>query len=248
MSMQLRPRSARRGGRAPAERIRRDSGLMIVARSTFERWLEPEFLPDSLVRLIRIGVNIVGATGAAYFAMANLHAYLQTHRLIGIGFFAVQMWVVAAYLVRRRARVVTRRPGDWLLAFGGTFGGVLMRPIGAHPHWGVDAGLGLQLLGLAFCASSFLALGRSFGFAAADRGLVHRGPYAVVRHPIYASYLFVQVGYLVQSISVRNVLVVLMVSGCNVGRVLAEERILATSGHYGGYVSRVRWRLIPGVW
>lgn len=199
-------------------------------------------------RLIRISLNIVGAIGAAYFAQITLRGYLQTHRLLGVAFFAEQTWVVAAYLIRRPARTVSRRWGDWLLAFGGTFGGVLLRPTGAHPQWGVNAGLVLQLVGLGICVASFLSLGRSFGFVAADRGLVQRGPYAIVRHPIYASYVLLQVGYVLQSISVRNVLVIAFASGCNIGRIVAEDRVLATNEASGCYRSRVRWRLLPGVW
>ena len=193
-------------------------------------------------------MNLIGAAGAAYFAQATLRFYLQTHQLIGGAFFAEQMWVVAAYLIRRPARIVSRRRGDWLLAFGGTFGGVLFRPDGAHPQWGLTAGLVVQLVGLGICVASFLALGRSFGFVAADRGLVRRGPYAVVRHPIYASYLLLQLGYLLQSISVRNALVMVLASGCNVGRALVEERVLATNEQSDPYRRQVRWRLLPGIW
>ncbi len=199
-------------------------------------------------RLIRIAATLVGATGAAFFAYATLQSYLQTHRFIGAVFFFEQMWVVIAYLIRRPARATSRRMRDWLLAFGGTFGGVLFRPDGAHPQWGLTAGLVVQLCGLAICIASFLALGRSFGFVAADRGLVKRGPYAIVRHPIYASYLMLQAGYLLQSISIRNALVMVLASGCNVGRAMAEDRMLATNDQYDAYRSRVRWRLIPGVW
>jgi protein-S-isoprenylcysteine O-methyltransferase Ste14 len=209
---------------------------------------EPGLLSTRAERVIRISANVIGAVGAAFFAQATLRVYLQTHRLIGGAFFAEQMWVVVAYLIRRPARIVSRRWGDWLLAFGGTFGGVLFRPVGAHPQWGVTAGLAVQLFGLALCVASFLALGRSFGFVAADRGLVRRGPYAVVRHPIYASYVFLQFGYLLQSISVRNALVMVFASGCNVGRALVEDRVLATNEQYDSYRRQVRWRLIPGVW
>ncbi len=212
------------------------------------RWFDPERLSARGARLIRGSANLVGAVGAAYFARASWQFYLQTHRLIGAAFLGEQMWIVVAYLIRRPARAVSRRPGDWLLAFGGTFGGVLFRPVGAHPHWGVTAGLAVQILGLTICVASFLTLGRSFGFAAADRGLVRRGPYAVVRHPIYASYLLLQAGYLLQSISVWNALVMLFVTSCNVGRALVEERLLVTSEHYETYSSAVRWRLIPAVW
>jgi len=215
---------------------------------TLRRWLDFEFRSVRAERLVRIATNLIGAIGAAFFAQATLRVYLQSHRLIGVAFFVEQMWVVVAYLIRRPARTASRRAGDWLLAFGGTFAGVLFRPDGAHPQWGLTVGLTLQLVGLAICVTSFLALGRSFGFVAADRGLVRRGPYAIVRHPIYASYVLLQFGYLLQSISLRNALVMLVASGCNVGRAIAEDRVLATNKDYDTYRRRVRWRLFPGVW
>ncbi len=202
----------------------------------------------SWIRFVRISANLAGATGAAFFAAAGLRHYLDTHSLIGAAFLAEQSWIVIAYFVRRPAVVVTQRAGDWLLAFGGTFGGVMLRPTGVHPHWGIIAGLATQIIGLAIGMASFAALGRSFGFAAADRGLVRRGPYAVVRHPIYASYFLLLFGYVLQSVSVPNAFVVAFVLGCDVGRALVEERFLVTSNAYDDYRSRVRWRLLPGVW
>lgn len=212
------------------------------------RWLEPDFPSARAKRRLRIAANLIGAGGAALFAESTLQYYLRTHRLIGGAFLVEQTWVVVAYLIRRPARVVSGRRGDWLLAFCGTFGGVLFRPVGIHPQWGLDGGLVVQVIGLAICVVSFLTLGRSFGFAAADRGLVRRGPYAVVRHPIYASYLLLQAGYLLQSPSVWNGLVMVFVTSCNVGRALAEDRLLATNSRYAAYRSQVRWRLLPGVW
>jgi protein-S-isoprenylcysteine O-methyltransferase Ste14 len=217
-------------------------------RSTPRSGLKPDHVSAHSARLARVSANLVGAVGAAFFARASLQFYLRTHRLIGVAFLGEQMWVVAAYLIRRPARAVTRRLGDWLLAFGGTFGGVLFRPVGSHPHWGVSIGLGVQLIGLLLCVVSFLSLGRSFGFAAADRGLVTRFPYSIVRHPIYGSYLLLQIGYVLQSISVWNVLIFLFVTSCNVGRTLVEDRMLATGEQYEAYRSQVRWRLVPGVW
>jgi protein-S-isoprenylcysteine O-methyltransferase Ste14 len=200
------------------------------------------------VPIVRIAANIIAAFGAALFAKAGLDYYLRTHSLIGGAFFAEEMWIVVAYLVRRPARVTSQRPVDWLLAFGGTFGGVLLRPDGAHPHWGVVAGFDVQMIGLVICVASFMALGRSFGFAAADRGLVQRGPYSLVRHPIYASYFFLQIGYLLQSLSLRNTLVVFFICSCNIGRAVVEERLLVSSGPYNDYRLRVPWRLMPGLW
>ncbi len=204
--------------------------------------------PSRRTLLLRTGANLVGAAGAAWFAVAGYRHFQQSHSLIGAVFFAVQLWIVIAYLVRRPARRVSLRTSDWLLAFGGTFGGVLFRPDGLHTHVGVVAGLVLQVAGLALCAAAFIALGRSFGFAPADRGVRRRGPYAIVRHPIYASYVLLMLGYLSQSLSTRNALVMIFVCGCNVGRIRAEERFLAAGTEYASYQAAVRWRLVPGLW
>jgi protein-S-isoprenylcysteine O-methyltransferase Ste14 len=238
---------ARRPGsrRDPAAPPRADCPAPVTDHHGLVIWAWPGTVsvPGFLGRPARIVVNLAGAAGAALFARASLQFYLSTHSLIGGAFLIEQTWFVIAFLVRRPPSAISRDPGSWLLASGGTFAGVLFRPVGAHPPWGVAAGLGLQLTGLAVCVISLLALGRSFGFVAADRGLVTRGPYAVVRHPVYASYLLIQSGYLLQ-----NVLVMVLASGCNVGRVLMEERLLARTPAYRAYRHRVRWRLVPGLW
>ncbi len=199
-------------------------------------------------RLTRGAANVVGAVGAGWFARSGYHYYESTHSLIGAAFLGEQLWVVAAYLLRRRAGRLSTRADDWALAFAGTFGGVLFRPTGWHPHWGVFAGAWLQALGLAICVASFAALGRSFGFAAADRGLKRAGPYAVVRHPLYCAYVLLQLGYVLQSVSWRNVAVMVIVSGCNVGRARAEERLLTEGDDYRVYRDQVRRKFVPGVW
>ncbi len=211
--------------------------------TTRDRWL---------ARMTRALVNLAGAGSAAYFARASLAFYLDTHRLIGGLFLAEQAWFIVAFLTRRPARrrsanVVGTSAGlgsgtgvaglvPWLLAAGGTFGGVLFRPSGAHPKWGVDAGLALQFVGVVAAIAALVALGRSFGCVAADRG------------PVYAAYVVIQFGYLLQSISVRNAVVLVFVTACNAGRACAEERVLAASPGYEPYRRRVPWRLIPGLW
>jgi protein-S-isoprenylcysteine O-methyltransferase Ste14 len=199
-------------------------------------------------RAPEILASLAGAASAAWFARNSIEYYRETGRLIGAAFFVQQMWVAAAFLLRRRARIVSGRRWDWAVAFGGTFGGVLLRPNGLHPAWGVSLGLAVQFVGLAIWAASFLVLGRSFGFVAADRGVVSRGPYAVVRHPLYAAYFVTQLGYLLQSASVWNGAVFAFAMACNIARTTAEERLLGSDPGYRRYRSRVRWRLLPGVW
>jgi protein-S-isoprenylcysteine O-methyltransferase Ste14 len=221
-------------GRAEVARSRRRESADQAAASR-PRWL------------LRVAVNLAGAVIAGTFARASLQFFLHTHRLIGGLFLIEQTWFALAFLVRRPPRAVSHQARSWLVAFAGTFGGLLLRPGGAHPYWGVQAGFGLQLAGLVLAITSLAALGRSFGFVPADRGLRASGPYAVVRHPVYASYLLIQSGYVLQSQSLRNIAVVAFVTACNVGRALAEEKLLGTSPAYRAYRERVRWRLIPYV-
>jgi protein-S-isoprenylcysteine O-methyltransferase Ste14 len=199
-------------------------------------------------RGIQVTVNLTGAASAAWFARASLVYFAETHRLIGALFCVEQTWFVVAFLLRRPAQSVDRSLPSWLLAAGGTFGGLVLRPTGSHPLWGVRAGFILQVTGLVVVIVSLFALGRSFGFVAADRGLITRGPYRIARHPMYTGYLMIQVGYVLQAISWRNIIVVLAVTGCNAGRALAEERVLGASASYQSYRERVRWRLLPGIW
>ena len=205
-------------------------------------------LPPGAEALVRIVVNVTGAACAVWFARASLTFYLSTHSLVGGLFVVEQTWFAVAFLIRRPPRAVSHRIDNWLLAAGGTFGGLLLRPNAPHPAWGVQAGFGLQVAGLVIAIVSLLVLGRSFGFLAADRGMKTSGPYAVLRHPVYASYLLIQSGYVLQSLSARNIVIFALVSACNVGRVLAEERLLAGSAAYRAYQQRVRWRLIPFLW
>ncbi len=242
---------------------------MVAYRRTLARFRQPAQRPDVVSpaapgpatssRLTRIAVNVAGAVFAAFFAYASLDFYLRTHELLGAGFLVEQTWFVLAFLVRRPAQAVTRRTSDWLLALGGSFGGTLFRPQGWHPVWGTWSGLVCQVTGLLIGLAALVALGRSFGVAPADRGLVTRGPYAIVRHPIYASYLLVECGYLLQALSWANAAVAVFTAGCNIGRALAEERLLLASANdpatqdpgrapdYPAYRSRVRWRIIPGL-
>jgi protein-S-isoprenylcysteine O-methyltransferase Ste14 len=65
---------------------------------------------------------------------------------------------------------------------------------------------------------------------------------------VYAGYLLIQLGYVLQAISWRNALVLLLVTACNTGRTVAEERVLSASPQYRRYREQVRWRLVPGAW
>ncbi len=198
-------------------------------------------------RTVTIAFNVAGAAGAAFFLRASVRYFVATHQFVGGLFVAEQLWLVGAFLLRRPAIAVDRRPGTWLVAFAALVG-LLYRPQGVHPSWGLVTGDILQLAGAVLCLAALSALGRSFGYVAADRGLRTGGPYAVVRHPVYASYLVMQVGYVLQAVSVRNLVIFVLATGVNAARALAEERLMLRTAPYAVYAGRVRWRFVPGVW
>ena len=85
-------------------------------------------------------------------------------------------------------------------------------------------------------------------FARPCAGLVTTGPYALVRHPIYLSYLVSDIGYNLQEWNSGTALLVLLGWVSLIYRILAEERVLSQDPGWPEYAALVRYRLIPGIW
>jgi protein-S-isoprenylcysteine O-methyltransferase Ste14 len=149
-------------------------------------------------------------------------------------------------LIRRPAVNITTRPLDWLIAMGGTCLPLFVLP-GAQPLLPTFFGTALMFAGLLLSIWAKLSLRRSFGLAAANRGAVICGPYRFVRHPMYAGYIIIYVGFLLNNPLMRNLYIYTAALALQVLRVLAEESILKTDPIYDAYVRRVRFRLIPAV-
>jgi protein-S-isoprenylcysteine O-methyltransferase Ste14 len=111
----------------------------------------------------------------------------------------------------------------------------------ATPSTGTAIGIAGSLLSL----WALFSLGKSFGIAPADRGLVMRGPYRLIRHPMYFGYLLIDLPVLIWNASIWNwgILILKVVSFAI--RIVLEERVV--SG-YEEYSRNVRWRLIPFIW
>lgn len=116
-----------------------------------------------------------------------------------------------------------------------------------EPVW-VTGGLVLVTLAACLSCASLITLGRRFGIRPALRNLVTRGPYRIVRHPIYLSYVLADLGYNLQGWNSGTVLMVLAGWASLIYRIRAEERVLAQDAGWSSYAGRVRSRLLPGLW
>jgi len=110
------------------------------------------------------------------------------------------------------------------------------------------AGLALVMLAAVLSLASLLTMRRLFGVRPALRGLVTRGPYRFVRHPMYLSYVIGDIGYNLQEWNLVTLLLVLVGWASLVYRIHAEERILSQHAEWKTYVASVRYRVVPGIW
>jgi protein-S-isoprenylcysteine O-methyltransferase Ste14 len=150
-------------------------------------------------------------------------------------------------LIRRPTSAISLRLGDWLLATTATIAPLLIIP--AENSFPALAGIGLFLLLFGNCWQAWakLILRRSFGITPANRGVKITGAYRFMRHPMYAGYLLVHIGVLMVMFSPYNLAIYAIGWTAQIMRLLAEERLLGRDPAYREYMSKVRWRLIPGV-
>jgi protein-S-isoprenylcysteine O-methyltransferase Ste14 len=148
-------------------------------------------------------------------------------------------------LTRRPASALSDKTVDWLLALLGTILPLLATPVASGALVPPALSGGIMLIGLYVQISAKLILGRSFGLIAANRGIKVAGPYRIVRHPIYAGYTLIHVGFLLGFPSLWNLVLYSTELTVQMARVLREELLLSQDQDYRNYAARVRYRLIP---
>ena len=99
---------------------------------------------------------------------------------------------------------------------------------------------------LVFRANSYAA---STIQVATDQKVISTGPYAVIRHPMYATALLMLLGIPIALGSWWGILVLVGILPALAWRLLDEERVLVRDLEgYADYKSKVRFRMISGIW
>ena len=191
------------------------------------------------------------ATVAALFTLlsVNLFAdYARTGHVTGLLLLVGESLVVVLTIARRRAIAVDRSAAAAIMTTISLAGPAMLRATDAQLPLAPDAVTALlSAVGLMLVVAGKITLGRSFGVVPANRGVVVRGPYSLVRHPIYTGYLITHMAFLMAHPMPWNVSVILLADIALILRALMEERVLSADASYQQYCRRVGWHLVPGV-
>ena len=210
--------------------------------------------PTDRARLTRtqlateIVLRTLTAVVLSIFVVSTAHQYLKDPSRITLIFFALSgVLTVGLAIVSRVPRERDWNPLSLAITLCGTFYYLAIR---TEPGLRLVPELyaaGVQVLGVVIQVYAKCSLRRSFGLLPANRGVIDFGPYRVIRHPMYLGYIVTDIGFLLANFGRWNVLVTFILWTMQVGRIVQEERLLAKDDTYRRYMSRVRYRLISGL-
>jgi protein-S-isoprenylcysteine O-methyltransferase Ste14 len=214
-----------------------------------DTWAGP--VPDAAAqaRRERLGDLFARAGISALFVLLAIsigREFAETGHLTGLLLLVSEALVVLLTVVRRRATVVDRTWAARMIATISIVGVPFIRPTGGG--LAPDAATAvLSAVGLLIVIAGKVTLGRSFGLMPANRGIVCRGIYRWLRHPIYAGYMITHAAFLVAHPSGWNLAVLAVSDAALLVRSIYEEKTLSMDPEYAEYMTRVRWRVAPGV-
>lgn len=204
-------------------------------------------------RLLITGLFVFAALVAGLQALGSFEALLAEPTLRSwavVGYSVLKVGVVAAFSVFVLVREPSRRPSRDPVAFAAC--ATAIGAVGALQSPSASAATSLVLVGelvtLGSCAwllVSVLALGRCFGILPEVRGLVTRGPYRLVRHPVYLGEFGACAGLVLASPSRWNLGAAAAFAAAQATRIRLEERaLLAEIPEYADYAAQTP-RLLP---
>jgi protein-S-isoprenylcysteine O-methyltransferase Ste14 len=174
--------------------------------------------------------------------------FLQTGRVTDLLLLVGEGLVVVLICFRRDALVVDRRLVTRFVTVMSMMSPMLVRPATVPGLLPEAVTVPLAAFGLSIALAGKMSLGCSFGLLPANRGIVEKGLYRVMRHPIYLGYLMTHGPFLLSHPTLWNVVVLVVGDMALIGRASLEEQTLRRDPAYASYCQKVRWRLVPGLY
>ena len=211
---------------------------------------------------------LAGVMALLLFGPAGTVRYWQAWVYLSI--FTSASVLTTLYLMRRDPALLERRmrggptaekrPAQKLIMLCTSIGFIALLVVPAFDHrfgWcavplaGVVAGdvlvaIGFYLIGLVYRENTFTSATIE---VVENQKVISTGPYAIVRHPMYASGSFYLLGTPLALGSYWGVVPIAVMMPFLIWRLLEEERFLSRNlPGYSEYQKRVRYRLVPFVW
>lgn len=208
-------------------------------------------LPRPILNRERAADLAARAVVGTLFALltANLYQdFTRTGHFTGLLLLASESLIVVLTVFRRHASVVDRTAVTRAVTAISVVGPPLLRAGGAAPLLSDAVTSAASAAGLILVVLSKVTLGRSFGIVPANRGVVIRGPYRFVRHPIYVGYVVTHLAFVVAHPTAWNLAFAMVADTALIWRALLEERVLVGDGRYREYCRSVSWHFVPGLY
>jgi protein-S-isoprenylcysteine O-methyltransferase Ste14 len=186
----------------------------------------------------------LGADGVRFLLFArDLKADLAD------GISGVLFLIAAAFVLRRaRPRAQDTRLGAVIVALAATVLPVLLAWLAPAQAKTGGIALVVQVAAVLMMGAGLLYLRSNFSVLPQYRTVVTGGPYALVRHPIYGSYLIFDGALTLEAGSWLAGILWLAEGLLLLARARLEERLLMEGDEaYARYLLRVSWRFVPGV-
>jgi protein-S-isoprenylcysteine O-methyltransferase Ste14 len=158
--------------------------------------------------------------------------------------------IIGLLFARRPPNGTARGVLPRIMAILGTYLSIalLMLPQQLHASWLLAVSAALILGGTAFAAYGLLFLGRSISMMPEARRLVTKGPYSIVRHPLYLGEEIAFFGAALQFLSVWTPFLLAGQVCCQLWRMHFEEKVLEGSFPEYAVYKTSTWRILPGVY
>jgi protein-S-isoprenylcysteine O-methyltransferase Ste14 len=164
-----------------------------------------------------------------------------------LAFLAV---LVVMFAIRRPPKLYSTGFYARFVALAGTWVsvGILQLPPQQLSSLGFFTSVLLTIVGMTFATCSVLALARSMSIMPEARRLVTRGPYSLVRHPLYLGEMVATAGLAIQYLMPWALVVLAAHCLFQFERMKNEERVLMKAfPEYKDYMARTA-RLLPSIY